>query len=302
MLARDTVANASYPQCTMPSIAPPAFLAARNGHPGAVDSPFRERGLRVKRISPLVAHLRDVLHAGPETVVGELRERVFDGNPDPRAVVGFQLVAVQEEVVHARLRKDLLHLGRGAGGDDEIRRAQKLALQNGEAVGRVKGERGHRKRIPGRRQPAAQRVDHLARVVSAHVDVGQDEQDTSPQHVPLSRQDDGSDVRPGTDVALPRQTFRHASRLGKGQARRLAYLADGRKFFAARYPPEGDFLFDEAAQGVHQVGGAIRHELEILEYVAHGSSIQNHPSFRNITMATTRAWPAAGGEGTGALT
>ena len=280
---------------------PPAFLAARDGHPGAVDSPFRERGLRVKSLSLLVAHLRDVLHADPETVVGELRERVFDGNPDPRAVVGFQLVAVQEEVVHAGLRKDLLHLRRGAGGDDEIRRAQKLALQNGEPVVRVTGECGHRKRIPGRRQPAAQRVDHLARVVSAHVDVGQGEQNASPQHVPFARQNNGSGMRSRADVSLPRQAFRHAAGLGEGKARRLANLADGRKLFAARYPPEGDPLFYEAAQGVHQIGGAVRHEFEILEDVSHGKhlkfargSIQNPPSIRNGRNGRARSQACCG--------
>ena len=33
---------------------------------------------------------------------------------------------------------------------------------------------------------------------------------------------------------------------------------------------EGDFLFDEAAQGVHHVGGAVRLKPEILEDVSHG--------------------------------
>ena len=174
-------------------------------------------------------------------------------------------------MVDAGLRKGLLHLGRGTYGDDEIGRTEKLALQKSEFVVRVARKRGDRKRIACRSQPAPQDVYQLARVISSNVLVGQDEQDAPAQDVVTARQDDGSDMRPGTGIALPRQTFRHAARLGKGEPRRLAYLADGRQLLAALQPSERDFLFQKVAQGVHQGGGAVWHEVEVIEDVSHGA-------------------------------
>ena len=106
----------------------PPGLAARYVHPGAANSPSLKRRLRVDRISTLEAHLHDMLHADLYAVVGKLRDYGLGGEPDPRTVAGLRFVAVYEEMIDAGFRKALLHLGRGAGGDDEIGRAQKFAL------------------------------------------------------------------------------------------------------------------------------------------------------------------------------
>ena len=78
-------------------------------------------------------------------------------------------------------------------------------------------------------------------------------------------------MRLGADVSLPRQTFRHATGLAKGQPRRFAYFFHGGKLVAALDASERNLLLDETAQGVHQGSGTVRFEPKTMEDVSHGT-------------------------------
>ena len=187
-------------------------------------------------------------------------------NPPPLLLGRF--VAVDEHALHSGLAQALPDGLRAVDRDCDVRRADKLVLQERKAYLPVLREDDSGERVSRGAQPTAERVGYHRHMVAARIDVGKDEEDASAQRRGVARKDDRPDARTRAHVPFARKLLHDAARYAERQTARLRQFLDRRDRITRLEPPVGDFVLYEAAERIRKRSRPVGRVVEVLKKVA----------------------------------